>query len=133
MHGAIVIEPVGGATLKATRDHVVQLSDWTDEDPMRVMAKLKADSGYYNYNQPTATEFFHDVAPDGLKAALEKRRMWNKMRMSPNDLVESVLSVPSWHSVCGAWLPIGSTSRPPAILAIRDEAPSGRLRATTSC
>ncbi len=86
MYGAIVIEPAGGETLKATRDYVVQLSDWTDEDPMRVMAKLKADSGYYNYNQPTATEFFQDVARDGLKAALEKRQMWNKMRMSPNDL-----------------------------------------------
>jgi CopA family copper-resistance protein len=86
MYGAIVIEPTGGETLKATRDYVVQLSDWTDEDPMRVMAKLKADSGYYNYNQPTATEFFQDVSRDGLKAALEKRQMWNKMRMSPNDL-----------------------------------------------
>lgn len=49
-------------------------------------AKLKSESGYYNYNKPTVIDFFRDVANDGLKLAYEKRAMWNEMRMSPTDL-----------------------------------------------
>jgi len=88
MYGAIVIEPAGGETIRADRDHVIQLSDWTDEDPMRVFAKLKMQGDYYNYNQPTAADFFRDVSRDGLKAAVNTRRMWNEMRMSPTDLAD---------------------------------------------
>ena len=54
MYGAIVVEPRDGERIRADRDHVVLLSDWTDEDPMRVFAKLKSQSDYYNYHQPTA-------------------------------------------------------------------------------
>ena len=86
MYGAIVIDPRDGETIRADRDHVVQLSDWTDEDPMRVLAKLKAQGDYYNFNQPTVVDFFRDASNDGMKAALDKRRMWNQMRMSPSDL-----------------------------------------------
>ena len=88
MYGAIVIEPAGGETIRADRDYVVQLSDWTDEDPMHVFAKLKMQSDYYNFNQPTAVDFFRDVSRDGFKAALAKRKMWNEMRMSPTDLAD---------------------------------------------
>jgi len=88
MYGAIVIEPRDGEAIKADRDHVILLSDWTDEDPMHVFAKLKTQSSYYNYNQPTATEFFREASRDGLKAAIDKRKMWNQMRMSPADLAD---------------------------------------------
>ena len=88
MYGAIVIEPSGGEAIKADRDHVIHLSDWTDEDPMRVFAKLKTQSDYYNYNQPTAADFFGDASRNGLKAAIDKRKMWNEMRMSPTDLAD---------------------------------------------
>ncbi|MBW7834693.1 MAG: copper resistance system multicopper oxidase [Simplicispira suum] len=86
MYGAIVIEPRDGESIRADRDHVVQLSDWTDEHPMRVFAKLKTQGDYYNFNQPTAPDFFRDVSRDGAKAALAKRKMWTEMRMSPTDL-----------------------------------------------
>ena len=88
MYGAIVIEAAGGETIQADRDYVVQLSDWTDEDPMRVFAKLKIQSDYYNFNQPTVVDFFRDVSRDGFKAAFDKRRMWNEMRMNPTDLAD---------------------------------------------
>ncbi|MBI5462357.1 MAG: multicopper oxidase domain-containing protein, partial [Gammaproteobacteria bacterium] len=58
MYGAIVIDPAGSDPIHADRDYVVQLADWTDEDPMRVFHKLKMQSDYYNFNQPTAVEFF---------------------------------------------------------------------------
>ncbi|MHB1077511.1 copper resistance system multicopper oxidase [Thiobacillus sp.] len=88
MYGAIVIEPAAGETNRADREHVIQLSDWTDEDPMRVLAKLKMQGDYYNYNQPTAADFFRDVSRNGLKAAIDTRKMWNEMRMSPTDLAD---------------------------------------------
>lgn len=88
MIGAIVIEPAQSDPIRADREYVVQLSDWTDEDPMRVLAKLKMQGDYYNYNQPTAVDFFQDVSQTGLKAAFDKRKMWNEMRMSPTDLAD---------------------------------------------
>ncbi len=88
MYGAIKVIPKRGERFKADRDYVVHLSDWTDEDPMRIYAKLKSESGYYNYNKPTVIEFFRDIANDGLKRAFDKRAMWNEMRMSPTDLAD---------------------------------------------
>lgn len=86
IYGAIIIEPKAQDIYKTDRDYVVQLSDWTDEDPMRVFTKLKVHSSYYNFNLHTAPQFFNDVKKDGLSAALDKRAMWNKMRMNPTDL-----------------------------------------------
>ncbi|CAG9165185.1 Copper resistance protein A [Cupriavidus laharis] len=88
LYGGIIIDPAGEDPVRADRDYTVLLSDWTDEDPMRVLSKLKVRSDYYNYNQPTVVDFFRDVSNDGLKAALDKRRMWNQMRMSPTDLAD---------------------------------------------
>src|SRR3546814_5213769 len=79
--------------VRADREYVVQLSDWTDEDPMRVLAKLKTQGDYYNYNQPTAVDFFQDASRMGLKAAIDKRKMWNEMRMSPTDLADLLANV----------------------------------------
>ena len=41
--------------------------------------------GYYNFAQPTVGDFFDDVKRLGASAAVEKRRMWNRARMSPTD------------------------------------------------
>ena len=88
MYGTIIVEPRDGERIRADRDLVVQLSDWTDQDPMQVFAKLKSRSDYYNYHQPTAVDFFRDASREGLQAAVGKRRMWNEMRMSPTDLAD---------------------------------------------
>ncbi|MEK7815909.1 MAG: copper resistance system multicopper oxidase, partial [Pseudomonadota bacterium] len=85
---AIVIDPAGRDPIRADRDYVVQLSDWSDENPHHVHAKLKMQGDYYNFNQPTTMDFFRDVVREGLGAALDKREMWNQMRMSPTDLAD---------------------------------------------
>ncbi len=87
VYGAIVIDG-DDDTIRADRDYSVLLSDWTEEDPMRILSKLKTQSDYYNYNRPTVGDFFRDVSQDGLGAALEKRKMWNQMRMNPTDLAD---------------------------------------------
>ena len=86
VYGAIIIDPIGADPIQADRDFVVQLSDWTDEDPMRIFAKLKTQSDYYNFNQPTALDFMRDVINEDVSTAVSKRKMWNEMRMNPTDL-----------------------------------------------
>lgn len=88
LYGPLVIEPQGGERFKADREHVVMLSDWTDENPERVFAKLKKQSDVYNFQRLTAVDFARDVSTMGLKGALDKRRMWNSMRMNPTDFVD---------------------------------------------
>jgi CopA family copper-resistance protein len=88
MYGALIIDSAGGDAIRADRDYVVQLSDWTGEDPMRVFARLKMQSSYYNFNQLTLGKFLEDARDVGFAAAREKRRMWNRMRMSPTDLAD---------------------------------------------
>lgn len=86
LYGAIVIEPAAGEPIKSDRDHVVLLSDWTDENPEHVFTTLKQMSDFYNFQLPTAQDFARDANSMGVKAALAKRRMWNQMRMNPSDL-----------------------------------------------
>ena len=88
MYGALIIEPRAGERHPADQDHVIQLSDWTDEDPMRAFSKLKVQSDIYNFNQPTFFDFAKDVSNTGFATALEKRQMWNQMRMNPTDLAD---------------------------------------------
>ncbi|AGG88440.1 copper resistance system multicopper oxidase [Rhodanobacter denitrificans] len=86
LYGPLVIEPAGRERYPADRDYVVMLNDWTDEDPARIYARLKKQSDYYNFAQPTVPDFFRDVREKGLRQTLAMRRMWNAMRMNPTDL-----------------------------------------------
>jgi CopA family copper-resistance protein len=86
LYGAIVIEPAAGEPIHADRDHVVLLSDWTDESPEHIFTTLKQMSDFYNFQLPTAQDFARDAQSMGVKGALAKRRMWNRMRMNPTDL-----------------------------------------------
>jgi len=87
LFGAIIIDPPEGSSPDETvqRDHVVMLSDWTDEAPLQVFLNLKKQSSYYNFAQPTAGDFLKDVKVLGLEQALERRRMWSRARMNPTD------------------------------------------------
>ncbi len=88
VYGAIIIDPAQPDSQRSNREYVIQLSDWTDESPTRVLAKLKMRSDYYNHRQPTVVDFFQDASRMGLKAAMDKRKMWNETRMSPTDLAD---------------------------------------------
>ena len=85
LYGPIVIEPRNGERHRAERDYVVMLSDWSDDDPETVLSNLKKMSDFYNFNEPTAVDFARDASKMGVQQALAKRKMWNRMRMSPTD------------------------------------------------
>jgi CopA family copper-resistance protein len=86
LYGALIIDPAEPSPVKSDREHVLLLSEWTDEDPRHIFAKLKKQSGYYNFNKRTAGDFFRDVGERGWSATLADRRLWGRMRMNPTDL-----------------------------------------------
>ena len=88
LYGAIVIEPREGDSITADREHVIVLSDWSDEDPARIWAKLKKQSSYYNFRQRTLGTFVKDARRSGLGATLTERRAWGQMRMGASDLAD---------------------------------------------
>ena len=88
VYGPLVIEPRVAEPFKYDREHVVLLSDWTDEKPDRVFAKLKKQSDYYNFHKRTLGDFFRDVRERGLGPTLDDRQMWGDMRMNPTDLAD---------------------------------------------
>ena len=81
-----MIEPSDPESCSYDRDYVVMLSDWTDEDPMKVFSNLKKDSDYYNYQRRTLADIRRDIRETGLAQTRSDRRMWNQMRMSDRDL-----------------------------------------------
>lgn len=88
MYGAIIIDPAEGESIKADRDYIIQLSDWTDDDPMDVFHKLKKQSDYFNMHKPTLGDFIKEAQQKGLGQTVKDRQMWNEMRMSPTDLAD---------------------------------------------
>jgi CopA family copper-resistance protein len=86
--GAIVIDPAEPPPVSADREYVVLLGDLTPENSDRVLRKLKADPGYYNYAKRTIFDFFRDAREQGLGATLRDRMAWGQMRMDPTDLAD---------------------------------------------
>lgn len=86
MYGAIIVEPAAGESISADRDHVIMLSEWTDENPDYAFAKLKSKGHLYNFNQPTFPQLLREIASNGLGSAISKREMFDVMRMKPTDL-----------------------------------------------
>ncbi|MGH9892900.1 MAG: multicopper oxidase domain-containing protein, partial [bacterium] len=88
MYAPIIIEPTQREPYRYDREHVVMLSDWTDEDPHTVFAKLKKQNGYYNFQKRTISDFFRDVAEKGLGTTISDRLEWGRMRMDPTDIAD---------------------------------------------
>jgi len=85
VYGPLVVDPVEADPVAFDREHVVMLSDWTFEDPKRVLAKLKKLSSCYNFHQRTVFDFFRDVSRDGWGATISDRLTWGRIRMDPTD------------------------------------------------
>jgi len=85
VYGAIVIDPID-EPVEYDRDYVIILSDWSDEDPADVYAKLKKQSHYYNMKERTFADTWAEVKQKGVAQTLNDREMWNDMRMSDRDI-----------------------------------------------
>ncbi|MFZ5862493.1 MAG: copper resistance system multicopper oxidase [Nitrospirota bacterium] len=88
VYSPLIIDPAAPEPFHYDREYVVMLSDWTDEDPLRVLAKLKKRSGYYNVNKPTVGDLFREAGRIGWRAAWSDRLAWGRMRMDPTDIAD---------------------------------------------
>ncbi|MBY4677585.1 copper resistance system multicopper oxidase [Marinobacterium arenosum] len=86
LYGPIIIDPLEPEPFSYDRDYVVMLSDWSDENPHAIYAKLKKLSHYYNFNERTLDDTLADLRRQGAAATWRDRSMWERMRMSDRDL-----------------------------------------------
>ncbi len=86
MYGAIIIKPKNGKSDSYDREHVVVLSDWSDEKPENVYKKLKKMPHYYNTKERTLNDLYQEIKSKGVTATWKEREMWNQMRMSDRDI-----------------------------------------------
>jgi len=88
VYGPIIIDAAEPEPFQWDSEHVVLLTDWSDEKASDILAKLKKQSDYYNFAKPTATDFFRDAREKGLANTLADRKMWAEMKMNPTDLAD---------------------------------------------
>lgn len=91
-YGPLVIDPKYPEPFEYDRDYVIQLSDWTFEDPYKVLMHLKKWDGYYNYQKRTIQDLFNDIKTKGLEYTIKERLMWARMRMNPRDIADVTAS-----------------------------------------
>ena len=85
-YGAIIIDPAEPPPYSYDREHVIMLSDWSDEDPEDIYAKLKKMSHIYNTRERTTGDLWSEIQRNGLSQTWNDREMWNEMRMSDRDI-----------------------------------------------
>ena len=85
-YAPLIIDPIEPEPFQYEREYVVMLSDWSFEDPYKILDNLKKQSTYYNFQRRTVGDFFKDASRMGLRATIQDRLAWAKMRMSPIDI-----------------------------------------------
>ena len=89
----MIFDPIKPDPVAYDREHVVVLSDWRFMSEMAMIAKLKKQSGYFNFQRRRMGEFAEDVAICGLKPTIANYSMWAKMRMNATDFADATGSV----------------------------------------
>ncbi len=86
MYGALILDPRAADPVKTEREHIVVLSDFSEEDPNEILRNLKNDHSYYNRGRRTIGDFFRDARRNGFGATVRDRLEWGEMRMDPTDM-----------------------------------------------
>ncbi|MFA7441282.1 MAG: copper resistance system multicopper oxidase [Sphingomonadaceae bacterium] len=89
-YGPIVIDPAEPDPVAYDREHVIVLSDWTFLHPHQLVAKLKAEGGYFNRQKQTLFGMMRGGPEEQMSAA--DRAMWGQMRMDPTDIADVTAS-----------------------------------------
>ncbi|WP_159965345.1 copper resistance system multicopper oxidase [Profundibacterium mesophilum] len=83
-YGPIIIDPATPDPVAYDREHVLVLSDWSFENPARIMNQLKQEGGHYNRQKLTAPGLASDDPEQ--RMTLGERLRWGKMKMDPTDI-----------------------------------------------
>ncbi|MGB3210360.1 MAG: copper resistance system multicopper oxidase [Desulforhopalus sp.] len=89
-YGQLIVEPAEPDPVTYDTEHSIVLSDWTFEDPHRVLWKLKTMEGYFNFQRPTLANIDDQMRAAGmtLGEVIKKRLAWDRMRMDPTDIAD---------------------------------------------
>ncbi len=87
-YGSIIVAPKGKDPIRADRDYVVLLSDFSEEDSGDIIGNLKKSSDYYATARYTLGDFFSDVKNLGWDKAWKDAKDWGGMRMARTDLAD---------------------------------------------
>jgi CopA family copper-resistance protein len=87
-YGPLIIDPGEPEPFAYDREYVVLLSDWTFENPHKILAKLKKEGGYYNFQKQTVPDLFSNSSGAGFGENLKNRMAWARMRMDPTDIAD---------------------------------------------
>ncbi len=88
VYGPIIIDPADSDPVRYDREYVVILADWLSGDPEVMLAKLKKQNSYSNYQRQTLGDFIGDASKEGFGATAKDRWEWAKMRMDPTDIAD---------------------------------------------
>lgn len=87
-YGPIIIDPKDEDPIKYDREHVIVLSDWAFENPDDIFRNLHKVEGYYNFQKRTIFDLVENMKKEGKEKALREWLSWDKMRMSPVDILD---------------------------------------------
>ncbi len=76
IYGAFIVHP-RKPTIKADKDAVVVLSDWSDEDATQILANLRKDGDYYLYKKGTMRSWIGAIREKALGIYLDNE--WTRM------------------------------------------------------
>lgn len=76
VYGAFIIHPKK-ETVKADKEVVAVLSDWSDENADQIMRNLRKDGDYYLYKKDSVRSYFGAIQSHGLKNLLKNE--WDRM------------------------------------------------------
>ncbi len=88
VYGPIIIDPADADPVRYDREYVIILADWLSGDPEAMLAKLKKQNSYSNYQRRTLGDFIGDASRDGFATTAKDRWEWAKMRMDPTDIAD---------------------------------------------
>jgi len=88
LYGSIIIYPKEKDPVEYDREHIMLLSDFSNEKPSAIYRNLKLSADYYNFNQRTVGDFLSEVKKEGFIEAFKRREIWNEKRMSDRDLAD---------------------------------------------
>lgn len=87
VYGPIIIGPSEPDPNAYDREYVVMLSDWTFENPHRVIDKLRKEAGYFNFQRNTVLDLVRKSRKRE-PLPLSDRADWARMRMDPTDIAD---------------------------------------------
>ncbi|MBA4150870.1 MAG: multicopper oxidase domain-containing protein [Verrucomicrobia bacterium] len=82
VYGSIVVEPKNGEPVPTDREHVLVISDWTNENPDEVMRTLMRGSDYYSIRKGNAQSIVGAIRAGALRDYFDRE----KSRMPAMDI-----------------------------------------------